>query len=94
MNDEERESASPQRFGEVVEDHQYGGGQGGLMRAYVIRDSESGARYGFMYADIVTDGYRTCRVGERVRFLVDPNDQERARYVIRLDQPDPEAYYR
>lgn len=41
----------------------------------------------------MTEGFRTIRTGERVRFLVDAADASRAIYVIRLDLPDVEAYY-
>ena len=47
----------------------------------------------FNYSDIVTEGFRTIRTGERVRFLPDPADPGRAIYVIRLDLPDVERYY-
>jgi hypothetical protein len=47
----------------------------------------------FSYADIVTEGFRTIRTGERVRFLADPADPGHAVYVIRLDLPDAEQYY-
>jgi hypothetical protein len=45
------------------------------------------------YPDIVTEGFRTIRTGERVRFLTQPADPGHASYVIRLDLPDIEAYY-
>ena len=48
----------------------------------------------FDNADIVTEGFRTIRTGERVRFLTDPADPSHAIYVIRLDLPDVEEYYR
>ena len=50
--------------------------------------------YSFDYSDIVTEGFRTTRTGEHVRFLVSPGTTNRACYVLRLDQPDTEAYYR
>jgi hypothetical protein len=49
--------------------------------------------YFFSYADIVTEGFRTIRTGERIRFLTDPADTSHAIYVIRLDLPDVEEYY-
>ena len=72
----------------------YGSGHGGRQGTYIVRDAETEAHHSFMYADIVTEGFRTIRTGERVRFLVDPEDSERACYVIRLDLPDVEDYYR
>jgi hypothetical protein len=37
------------------------------MGTYFIRDDETGTIYSFSYADIVTEGFRTIRTGERVR---------------------------
>jgi hypothetical protein len=48
----------------------------------------------FSYADIVTEGFRTIRTGVRVRSLTGPASPGRATYVIRLDQPATEDYYR
>jgi hypothetical protein len=45
------------------------------------------------YADIVTEGFRTIRTGERVRFLADPTEPSRALYVIGLNLSDVEARY-
>ena len=58
-----------------------------------VRDDETGITYTFSYADIVTEGFRSLRPGERVRFLLDPSRPGRAAYVIRLDMPDVEDYY-
>lgn len=85
--------ASGQRFGHIVDRMPLGSGHGGRQGTYVVRDAESGTHHAFMYADIVTEGFRTIRTGERVRFLVDPEDPERANYVIRLDLPEVEVYY-
>ncbi len=63
------------------------------MGTYFVRDDETGAIYSFNYADIVTEGFRTIRTGERVRFLGDAAVRGHAVYVIRLDLPDVEAYY-
>ncbi|MGH3218328.1 MAG: hypothetical protein ACRDPY_06295 [Streptosporangiaceae bacterium] len=49
--------------------------------------------YSFNYADVVTEGFRTIRTGERVRFLVHLGGSGRACYVVRLDMPDVEALY-
>lgn len=82
------------RFGYIVDRMPTGSGQGGRQGTYVVRDADTGTHHSFMYADIVTEGFRTIRTGERVRFLVDPDDAERAAYVIRMDLPDVEDYYR
>jgi cold shock CspA family protein len=65
----------------------------GRMGTYFVRDDETGATCFFDYADIVTEGFRTIRTGERVRFLPDSRNSGHAIYVIRLDLPDVETYY-
>lgn len=82
-----------QRFGHVVERRPHGSGYAGRAGTYVVRDDESGEDCTFSYVDIVTEGFRTVRVGERVRFLADPEQPGTATYVIRLDLPDVEAHY-
>jgi hypothetical protein len=61
---------------------------------HLVRDDESGITYSFGYADIVTEGLRTIRTGERVRFLIDHAHPGHASYVIRLDLPDVQEYYK
>jgi hypothetical protein len=61
---------------------------------YLVRDEETGTTYAFDDTDIVTEGLRILRAGERVRFLIDQDHQRRACYVIRLDLPDVREYYR
>jgi len=75
-----------QRFGHVTGRRPSAGTPGG----YLVRDDETGITYPFSFADIVTEGLRTIRTGEHVRFLI---DNGHASYVIRLDLPDIEAYY-
>ena len=58
-----------------------------------VRDDDTGITYTFGYPDIVTEGFRSLRLDERVRFLPDPARPGRASYVIRLDTPDVEDYY-
>lgn len=82
-----------QRFGRVTGRQPDGSGPAGNFGTYFVSDAESGEVFTFSYADIVTEGFRTIRTGERVRFLVDGVDASRAVYVIRLDLPDVEAYY-
>ncbi|MFD2415394.1 hypothetical protein [Amycolatopsis pigmentata] len=83
-----------QRIGEVVERQPFGSGQQGRTGTYFVRDEETGTHYSFNYMEIVTEGFRTIRVGERVRFFLDPDQPTHARYVIRLDQPEIEEFYR
>jgi len=82
-----------QRFGRITDRHASGSGPGQRQGTYYVSDDESGTTYSFSYADIVTEGFRTIRTGERVRFLTDPTEPTRASYVIRLDMPDVEALY-
>ncbi len=82
-----------QRFGRIIDRQPSGSGPGGRLGTYFVRDDETGTTYSFSYADIVTEGFRTIRTGERVRFLTDTFDTGHATYVIRLDLPDVEAYY-
>jgi cold shock CspA family protein len=63
------------------------------MGTYFVRDDETGDTYCFSYADIVTDGFRTVRTGERVRFLADAGRPGCAAYVVRLDLPGVDDYY-
>jgi hypothetical protein len=84
--------ASGQRFGRITDRKPSGSGPGGRLGTYFVRD-ETGVTYTFDYADIVTEGFRTIRTGERVRFLRDASDPGHAACVIRLDLPDVEAYY-
>jgi hypothetical protein len=66
----------------------------GALGSYVVRDDEDERYYTFDYRQIVTEGFRTIRTGERVRFHVSAASPDRAEFVIRLDQPDPVEYYR
>jgi hypothetical protein len=82
-----------QRFGRITDRQPSGSGPGGRLGTYYIRDDEPGTTYSFSYADIVTEGFRTIRTGERARFLTDPTTPSHATYVIRLDLPDVDEYY-
>jgi cold shock CspA family protein len=82
-----------QRFGHITDRKPSGSGPSGRLGTYFVRDDETGTVYSFSYADIVTEGFRTLRTGERVRFLTDQANNGHASYVIRLDMPDVEEYY-
>jgi hypothetical protein len=82
-----------QRFGRITDRQPSGSGPGGRLGVYFVLDDEAGTTYSFTYADIVTEGFRTIRTGERVRFLANPAEPGHASYVIRLDLPDIEEYY-
>lgn len=85
--------AGGQRFGRVTDRRPSGSGPGGRAGTYVVRDDITGLAYSFSYADIVTEGFRTIRTGERVRFLVSHGGPGQACYVVRLDMPDTETLY-
>ena len=82
-----------QRFGRVTDRRPSGSGPGGRQGTYFIRDDETRTTYSFSYADIVTEGFRTVRTGDRSRFLIDSAAPGHAIYVIRLDLPDVEEQY-
>ena len=84
---------SQRRSGEIIDRQPHGSGFRGRMGTYFVQDGETGEHFGFDYSDIVTEGFRTIRVGERVRFFTSTADAERASFVIRLDQPDVEDFY-
>lgn len=81
-------------YGVIVDRRVAGGGTNGKQGTYVVQDEEDGSHYSFDYTDIVSEGFRTIRTGERVRFHLPPQPTWRAEFIVRLDQPDPEAYYR
>ncbi|MET7485098.1 hypothetical protein [Streptomyces sp. NPDC005538] len=80
--------------GTIVDRRPSGGGLSGALGSYVVRDDEDERYYSFDYRQIVTDGFRTIRTGERVRFHLSPESPDRAEFVIRLNQPDPAEFYR
>jgi cold shock CspA family protein len=89
-----KESAdATQRFGRIVERHALGSGPHRVTATYFVRDDDGGQTHGFDYSDIVTEGFRTIIVGERVRFEIDPATQ-RAHFVVRLDLLEVDAFYR
>ncbi|MDQ1029733.1 hypothetical protein QF035_007315 [Streptomyces umbrinus] len=81
------------RQGTIVDRRPSGGGPSGALGSYIIRDDEDKRYYGFDYRQIVTEGFRTVRTGERVRFHVSAESPDRAEFVIRLDQPEAAEYY-
>jgi hypothetical protein len=81
------------RYGTIIDRRPTGGGPSGRLGLYVIEDEEDGRHYTCDYTDIVTDGFRTVRTGERVRFHVPHAGSWQAQFVIRLNQPDAEDYY-
>lgn len=87
-------SGSGPRQGTIVDRRPSGGGLSGAQGSYIVRDDESDRYYGFDYRQIVTEGFRTIRTGEHVRFHISAGSPDRAEFVIRLDQPDPAEYYR
>ena len=82
------------RYGTIVDTRLSGGGPTGVLSSYVIRDDEDERYYSFDYRHIVTEGFRTIRAGEHVRFHISAESPDRAEFVIRLAQADPAEYYR
>lgn len=60
---------------------------------YVIAADDSSESFTAEYSEVVTQGFRTLTVGERVRFMRDHADPARARYVIKLDEPCTDELY-
>jgi hypothetical protein len=88
-----RTAREGQRFGHIS-GRPPADGPGAHPDAYLVRDDKTGLTYWFGYTDIVTEGLRTIRTGERVRFLIDHANPGHASYVIRLDLPDIREYYK
>jgi hypothetical protein len=82
-----------QRFGRIVDRQPLGAGPHNVTATYFVRDDHTGDVHGFDYSDIVTEGFRTVILGERVRFETDPGTG-RAHFVIRLDLPEVDEFYR
>ncbi|WP_369262960.1 hypothetical protein [Streptomyces sp. R35] len=81
------------RLGTIVDRRPNGGGLSGSAGLYIVRDDEDERYYTFDYRQIVTEGFRTVRTGERVRFHIRAERPDQAEFVIRLDQPDPAECY-
>lgn len=88
--DRQGDALSRQRFGHICPAAPEAGGS---PDGYTVRDDETGRTYRFGPADIVTEGFRSIRAGERVRFLTSDATPGQASYVIRLDNPDAVDYY-
>ncbi|MGW5251136.1 hypothetical protein ACWEQN_47045 [Streptomyces sp. NPDC004129] len=56
-----------------------GGGPSGAIGSYVVRDDEDERYYTFDYRQIVSEGFRTIRTSERVRFVRPDAGQTRPR---------------
>lgn len=80
--------------GVVVDRRPFGSAFEGRMGTYYVRSSETGEVLAFDYTDIVTEGFRTIRVGEKVRFFRRVGAAERALFVVRLEEREPQEFYR
>ena len=89
-----RDSRTGQRFGHVSGHRHSGSEPVAGPGSYLVCDDETGITYWFGYTNIVTEGLRTIRTGERVRFLTDQAQPGHASYVIRLDLPETAEYYK
>ncbi|MGW2081965.1 hypothetical protein ACWCOW_34475 [Streptomyces sp. NPDC001939] len=85
-------TGSAARLGRVAARAAHGGGADGRLGLYTIEDDQDGAPYVFDYTDIATEGFKTVRIGERVRFHT-TDEAGRAVHVVRLELPDPDDYY-
>jgi len=81
-------------MGVVVAARAQGGGPTGRGSVYTIR-SPQGEDYSCDYLEIVTVGFRTLKVGDRVRFepVGDELSERLARHVIKIDQPTWDELY-
>jgi hypothetical protein len=86
-------SRAQERFGHVTAHESAASAPGGDAGGYLVRDGETGVTYACDSIDIVTEGLRTLRPGERVRFITGPGTPGHATYVIRLDLPEAEEFY-
>ncbi|HVB43029.1 MAG TPA: hypothetical protein VNF47_10040 [Streptosporangiaceae bacterium] len=86
-------SSGNQRYGHIISREPAPGEAAGEAGKYQVRDDDTGQMYSFGRDDIVTEGFRSVRAGEHVRFLADPALHGQARYVVRLDLPDIAEYY-
>jgi hypothetical protein len=84
----------PPHFGRIIDRRGFGDGPRGRVGTFVLQDEADDHSHSFEYTDIVTEGFRTIRTGEPVRFHLPRTDAWRATSVIRPDQPAPEAFYR
>ncbi|MER6086980.1 hypothetical protein [Streptomyces bluensis] len=71
-------SGGEPRHGTIV-DTRPTGGRGALSSSAVQYDEDE-RYYGFDYRQIVTEGFRTIRPGERVRFHISAESPDRAEY--------------
>jgi len=80
--------------GQVVAAAPQGGGPKGRGSVYALRDDQ-GRDFTCDYLELVTVGFRTLTVGDRVRFepVYESSGAQRARHVLKLDQPSVERLY-
>jgi hypothetical protein len=75
--------------GVVISARAIGGGAAGKGSTYII-DGEDGRQYGCEYTDIVTEGFRSLRPGNLVRFVPAADElglDLRAKQILKLDEP-------
>jgi hypothetical protein len=87
------ESTAEFLIGEVVASNARGGGAKGTGSVYTVRTTDA-TEYLCEYVDIVTEGFRTLKVGDVVRFTPVTEFGERfARQVLRAHEPAIEELY-
>ncbi|WP_166139830.1 hypothetical protein [Nocardioides ochotonae] len=78
------DSAAAYLVGQVVASVARGGGARGTGSVYKIR-ADSGEEYTCEYIDVVTEGFRTLKTGDVVRFApVDEMGEQRARQILKI----------
>lgn len=85
-----QETRNPYLYGRVVSRNPYSvlGGSD-----YII-EGEDGLNYKAHYSDILTEGMRTFRISEKVRFIPGKADgQLQALYILRIDIIGEELFY-
>ena len=89
MND----STAVYLVGRVVASLARGGGARGTGSIYKIR-TDSGEEYTCEYVDVVTEGFRTLKTGDVVRFTpVDELGERRGRQILKITDPTPDDLY-
>lgn len=77
-------------YGEVV--RRISASEMGASKYIILGDD--GIEYYCHYADILTEGFRTMWVGERVRFIPsETSEGPRATYILRVNANGKDLYY-
>lgn len=84
------EENNPYVYGEVT--RRVSASEMGASKYIILGDD--GIEYYCHYADILTEGFRTMWIGERVRFVPSESpDGPRATYILRVNPLGKDLYY-